>query len=289
MSTKPDDSDAVYANLVDAHCHPTDHPSTLGCIPKLRTSRLLVMGTRSEDWEAVEQLATDHPAKVVPAFGIHPWFAASATDASLATLKALLARHPAALVGEIGIDGVARDRATMEVYPLAPQLEIFKKQLLLAAETSRRVSVHTVRAHGHLLAALQDHLRDDDKTEQNGDAGDKTQGRERSIAFPPAVMNHSWSGSVETMRAMLAMKPGGDRLWFSFSTGVNGRSPKTPERIRAVPDNRVLIESDLHDAELIDAALWDACRMVADAKGWSMLETAERTRRNAKEFLGETC
>ncbi|KAI8587421.1 hypothetical protein BDZ88DRAFT_425385 [Geranomyces variabilis] len=284
MSTQTDDSDAVYANLVDAHCHPTDHPSTLGCIPKLRTSRLLIMGTRSEDWNAVEQLATAHPRKVVPAFGIHPWFAASATDSSFAELKAVLARHSTALVGEIGIDGVARDRATNEVYPLTPQLEIFKRQLLLAAENNRRVSVHTVRAHGHLLAALQE-LRDG-KTSQNG--GGSQGGKKRSSGFPPAVMNHSWSGSVETLRALLAMTPGGDRLWFSFSTGVNGRSPKTPERIRAVPDNRILIESDLHDAALIDAALWDACRMVADAKGWSMLETAERTRRNAEEFLGET-
>ncbi|KAJ3153788.1 hypothetical protein HDU86_005121 [Geranomyces michiganensis] len=280
MSSETDD--AIFANLIDAHCHPTDHPSTLGSIATLRASRLILMGTRAEDWDAVERVAADYPHKVVPAFGIHPWFAASAADSTLAMgrLKALLARHPTALVGEIGIDGVARDRTTSKVYPLAPQLEIFKQQLMLAVQTNRRVSVHTVRAHGHLLAALQE-LPGNAAQESASDSENNSEG-----VFPPAVMCHSWSGSVEVLRALLGMKPGGNRLWFSFSTGVNGNSPKTPERIRAVPDNRVLIESDLHDADMIDAALYGACQMVADAKGWTLRETAERTKRNAEEFLG---
>ncbi|KAJ3299186.1 hypothetical protein HK104_009790, partial [Borealophlyctis nickersoniae] len=74
-------------------------------------------------------------------------------------------------------------------------------------------------------------------------------------------------------------------IYCSFSTGVNARSAKVQDRIRAVPDDRVLIESDLHDASMVDKAMRDACEMVAGAKEWTVMEAGEKTGNNAKAFL----
>ncbi|KAI9354372.1 TatD related DNase-domain-containing protein [Zopfochytrium polystomum] len=108
-------------------------------------------------------------------------------------------------------------------------------------------------------------------------------------AFPPAVMLHSFSGPPELVQNLLRLpRPVASRFYFSFSTVVNARSAdaeKTRARIAAVPDDRILIESDLHDARLIDDACVAACRLVAGAKGWSLADTARRTAENAARFL----
>ncbi|TPX56008.1 hypothetical protein PhCBS80983_g04868 [Powellomyces hirtus] len=311
------DNDALHADLVDAHCHPTDTPATLGAVATLRTRRVLMMGTREGDWDAIADAASKWPTRVVPAFGVHPWFAHTVptppSASAFTSLERILASHPGALVGEIGIDSVAKDRTTGELYPFDQQLAVFRAQLALAGRMGRPVSVHTVRAHGCLVDVMremagkrqkkrnwkkereldrfytQGDSDDDDGNEHGGEKEQREEEEEevsRGASIPPAIMHHSYSGSTETIRALVSLPNGmGARFYFSFSTGVNGRSPKTTDHIRAVPDDRILIESDLHDAQQIDAAVNDACRMVAEAKGWTMKETAERTRRNAERFL----
>ncbi|KAI8820690.1 uncharacterized protein EV422DRAFT_529768 [Fimicolochytrium jonesii] len=294
----PSLSPATYSDSIDVHCHPTDTPDSLNVIPTLRTQRLLVMGTREEDWPLVAGAAEKWPEKVIPCFGLHPWFAhhcpapPSASEGSthppwLQTLTVQLESHPTALVGEIGIDGIAKDRTTDARYPFEHQLVIFRAQLQLAARMRRSVSMHTVRCHGHLVDVLREML-----ASGGGDGAEDD-------PLPPRLKHHSYSGSTETTRALLSLRSPhrgrkraslptpGSRMYFSFSAGVNGRSPKAMERIRAVPDDRVLLESDTHDARIVDAAMEDACRLVAAAKGWTIEETAETTGRNARRFLGE--
>ena len=50
--------------LPDAHCHPQDDPDHVSRLRDVRASRIAVMGTREEDWEAVEQLYKSFPEKV---------------------------------------------------------------------------------------------------------------------------------------------------------------------------------------------------------------------------------
>lgn len=190
------------------------------------------------------------------------------------------------MVGEIGIDSAARDRSNSK-YPFLHQVSLFRAQLALAAELRRPVSVHTVQCHGHLLDILRElaagvpkkgKLHQDAKSQQLALAQDP---------LPPKIMLHSYSGSPDIVRALLKLPNNtGRRFYFSFSIGVNARSPKAFDRIRAVPEDRILIESDLHDASGIDSAMLEACKFVATAKGWTLLETAEQIGKNAAEFLG---
>ena len=55
--------------------------------------------------------------------------------------------------------------------------------------------------------------------------------------------------------------------------------------IRAVPEDRLLVESDVSAAADARAATCRAVALVADVRGWSPAETAARTAANAREWL----
>ncbi|KAF8063711.1 scn1 [Scenedesmus sp. PABB004] len=333
--------------LADAHCHPQLDPARLGDVVALACPRLAAMSVSLDvDWDLTARLARLAAPKVLPGFGIHPWWAhlhASAVgdtwpdllearapgdvDAAIAILahhdpvtdsgayatnrpaapdaaqpagggpeqraqqaqaqphlgaglrvvpqaewearlRALLVEHPHALVGEIGIDRAATIPGSRARTSLAHQLELVRRQVAVAAELRRPVSVHCVRGYGALLGLL----------------ADLPPG-----AAPPGVMLHSYGGSVEEVRRFAALPHGvGRRVFFSFSAAINARAPaKLAARIAAVPDDRLLLESDQVTPGAIDPGLAAIAAAAAAAKGWSLAETAERALANFEDFYAD--
>jgi Tat protein secretion system quality control protein TatD with DNase activity len=79
-------------------------------------------------------------------------------------------------------------------------------------------------------------------------------------------------------------------VYFSFSTVINlstaGGESRFPDVVRACPDDRVLVESDLHFAgEEMDRVLEDVCRRVCEIKGWALEDGVARIRRNYEKFI----
>jgi Tat protein secretion system quality control protein TatD with DNase activity len=99
------------------------------------------------------------------------------------------------------------------------------------------------------------HWEDSTHAQSVSDAG---HAREMDVAqCPPRVMLHSYGGSADTLRAFLKLPTVGSRFYFSFSHVINADKEKhTPtkllERLRAVPDDRLLLESDQSSALDID-------------------------------------
>ncbi|GMF27907.1 unnamed protein product [Phytophthora fragariaefolia] len=105
--------------LIDAHCHLHDErlwspvsPSSRhkfdGVLSRARSahvSHVVSCATHENDWRTLEQLMgqqqpNDSP-KIVPSFGIHPWWAGEVSLEHMESLKSLrdtLARHPRASV-----------------------------------------------------------------------------------------------------------------------------------------------------------------------------------------------
>jgi len=55
-------------------------------------------------------------------------------------------------------------------------------------------------------------------------------------ALPPGIIMHSYGGSAGMIESFTTMKSGiGSRFYFSFSSVINMRSPKTVEVIKKVP------------------------------------------------------
>ncbi|KAI0390968.1 Metallo-dependent hydrolase [Xylariaceae sp. FL0594] len=203
---------------------------------------------------------------------------------------------------------------------VAHQVAILLAQLKLAAEMGRPVSVHGVQAHGVLYETIaecwkghekkvlnrrqrrqiapgaEDFASDNDDTDDDENAAEKrqekakqqTDSNNRQRAFPPRICLHSYSGPVEQLRAYIHPTVPAN-VYFSFSIAinwVNGGKEKIEDVLRAVPDDRVLVESDLHIAgEQMDASLEAVCRKLCHVKGWGLRQGVEILARNWKEFV----
>lgn len=90
--------------------------------------------------------------------GIHPWFAEKTAQSHPEwehRLLQLLKQFPTSFVGECGMDRVATDPITKQLYSWETQLNTFLIQWKLAAQEQRVVSVHVVQAQGWLLEFMR--------------------------------------------------------------------------------------------------------------------------------------
>lgn len=111
--------------------------------------------------------------------------------------------------------------------------------------------------------------------------------------YPPRICLHSFSGSVGTLEQWMRRNIPA-RIYVSFSTAVNmsteASRSKIDEVIKAVPDDRVLIESDLHTAGAdMDGMLEDMYRHVCKVKGWELEDGVARIKRNYQTFIFGQC
>jgi TatD DNase family protein len=202
----------------DAHNHL--HDPRLGdaepVIAAMRAAgveRCVVNATREEDWSAVEALAIAHPEFVVPAFGIHPWHAHTATDGWRERLAGLLEKHPQASIGEVGLDTWISS-PSMEI-----QRPVFIGQVRLACEMQRPLTIHCLKAWGALFEAFAE------------------------APPPPAFLMHSFGGSFETARRLVPLG-----ACFSFSGYfLHAKKSAVLEVFRQLPHDRILLETDAPD------------------------------------------
>jgi Tat protein secretion system quality control protein TatD with DNase activity len=193
---------------------------------------------------------------------------------------------------------------TREGRPLSPyrvnidhQKAILKAQFELAAKLHRPVSVHSVQAHGLVFEVMQALWKGHEKPSkaQRKKAMDATKahpGNEKSESksspFPPRLCMHSYSGPPEALKQFLAASVPAD-IYFSFSMAINFSSTSTAKVtsvIKAVPDDRILIESDLHCAgERMDKLLEEIVLKVCDIKEWTVEDGARRLKANWIKFI----
>jgi TatD DNase family protein len=255
---------------LDAHNHLHDlrlDPFRTDCLVELEglpISGAVVNGTREEDWPAVAALAAEHPW-ITPSFGLHPWHVGKRSDQWLETLRGFLERHPAAGVGEIGLD------RWIEGYDLEDQARVLHSQLSLAAELNRPATIHCLRAWGALTEALQS-------------------GPISARGF----LIHAYGGPVELIASFAARG-----AYFSFNSYfLHPRKPAKLETFRHVPIDRLLVETDAPDmrppAEINPRPLADssgtvinhpanidlAYRALAELRGMPVDELAKRVEEN---------
>ncbi len=142
--------------LFDSHVHLQAYPAdVLGRVLKRSraagVTRFGCCGSSQADWGAVLRIAGEEHG-VEPSLGLHPWFAGSAGADWFDELGTTLDQHPDVGVGEIGLDFTRDDPEV--------QKKIFTRQLSLACEMKRRVTIHSVKADGSLIRILSKHAAD---------------------------------------------------------------------------------------------------------------------------------
>lgn len=227
-------------------------------------SGCVVNATRENDWEVVREIAREFPEFVRPAYGVHPWFADTVEIGWEERLRNILSEDSRASVGEIGIDGWV-DSPSMKV-----QREVFSKQVAIALELDKVMTVHCLKAWDELFQLI-------DETE----------------AWPKKFLMHSFGGSIEIADRLI--KRG---AWFSFSGYfLQTRKRKSLEVFKHLPIERVLLETDAPEMapppELMKFSLDGKCNhpanlgMIAAAFEEEMGSgTLERVADNSNRFWG---
>ncbi|KAF9959876.1 hypothetical protein BGZ65_013009 [Modicella reniformis] len=104
--------------------------------------------------------------------------------------------------------------------------------------------------------------------------------------LPPRLCMHSYGGSRDMLKAFTKLDHPPE-IFFSFSIVINGRlqEQKLKELIMAVPEDRLLIESDHHSHSQVDSLLVEMVQRVAQIRGWTVEETVEKTAQNWHRFV----
>ncbi len=175
--------------------------------------RMAVKGCCEADWPKVIEIANRFN-NVCLAFGLHPWFISGHSSQCFQILENLLTRYPQASVGEIGIDHAIENRNDAE------QERVFLMQLEIARKLDRPVTIHCRRAWSRLIELL----------DQFGE-------------FPCGMLIHCFGGSVEVATELVERG-----AYISFSGSITRpNAKKAGSALRAVPDDRILIETDAPD------------------------------------------
>ena len=254
--------------LTDSHAHldmprfSADLSEVMARAREAGVTRIVTVGIDALSSRKAVDLAQEHSG-VFAAVGIHPEEARNSIPDDIDYL-AELAKHPGVVaVGEIGLD-FYRDYG-----PKERQVEVFKRQLELAARLQMPVIIHSRQAEAELVPILKEWL--------NGHA-----------AEAPGVI-HCFNGSLVTAKEYL-------RMGFYISLGGYIGYPSARairEVVKELPIDRLLLETDSpflppqsHRGERNEPSyVAETARELAGVKGLSYEEIAGATTENVKRVL----
>lgn len=202
--------------LFDTHCH-LNHEDLAGQVEAVMSravdAGVTHMAVVGYDWRSslyAVHLAERYP-QLAATVGIHPHDAETLDDVMFEKLAALAEAPSVKAIGEIGLD-YYRDLS-----PRAAQRKAFVRQLDLARQLGKPITIHDRDAHGDLMTILH--------KEMKGIVG--------------GIM-HCYSGSWEMAQECLKLG-----FEISFAGPVTYTNAKSlPEIARQLPLEHILIETD---------------------------------------------
>ena len=229
-------------------------------------TRMVVTGSSDQGNIDAAELADNYPGRLYATAGVHPHHAADYTAASDELIRSLLLRDSVVAVGECGLDYFRN------FSPRDAQLEAFRSQLDIAADTGLPVFLHQRDAHDDFVEILEPAL-------------DKVS---RAVA-------HCFTGEGESMREYLAMG-----LWIGITGWIcdERRGAHLQDIVGDIPDDRLLLETDApyllprtltpkpKSRRNEPAHLPEVLRVVAAARGQTEQHVAAITTANAIKFFG---
>jgi TatD DNase family protein len=249
--------------LVDSHCHLTaeayrdDLPAVLERAWQAGVGHIVVIGESPAAADAALALATSN-SRLSATAGIHPHDASDWSAARASWLEGVLRHEAVVAAGEMGLD------YHYDHSPRPAQQEAFDRQLDLAARARKPAVVHAREADDDVLAILANH--------------------------PGATaILHSYSSGLALLRWAL------DRgHYVSFSGMVTFRNWTLDDLIRAVPGERLLVETDgpylapvPHRGRRNEPALVQhVARRLAEVRGVPPERVIEETGTNAARVFG---
>lgn len=244
--------------LIDTHCHladaafAADREVVVARMQEAGVARALVIESTIAQLEQTLDWAMAHPG-IALATGCHPHDASHWSPELAGTLKTAWGRPRVRAAGEMGLD------YHYDYSPRDRQAEAFAAQLDLAVQAGLPAVIHAREADADVVAILREQPR-------------------------ATVILHSFSSGATLAQAGL------DAGWyFSFSGMVTFKSWSDTATLRAVADDRLLLETDApylapvpHRGKRNEPAnIPTIAAKVAEWRGTSPEHVADVTTRNA--------
>ncbi|MED0657752.1 TatD family hydrolase [Anoxybacillus ayderensis] len=223
-------------------------------------SHIVVVGFDRPTIQRAMELAEQY-SFIYAAVGWHPVDAIHMTDEDLIMIERLAAHPKVVALGEMGLD-YYWDQSPKDV-----QKEVFRKQIRLAKKVKLPIIIHNRDA----TADIVDILREERAEEVGG------------------VM-HCFSGSIEVARQCMDMN-----FYISFGGPVTFKNAKKPKEVaKEIPLDRLLIETDcpyltphpFRGKRNEPSYVKYIAEAIAELKGLSFGEVAQKTSDNAKRLFG---
>jgi TatD DNase family protein len=138
---------------IDTHVHLTDEAfiddknEVFARAAQAGITKMFEISCEQNLWD--KDLEISARQNIFVAFGIHPNYSHTATEADFKKLKRLIKNPKCLAVGECGLD------YHYDFAPVATQKEIFRKQLDIAIENEKPIIIHSRQAYDDLINILQ--------------------------------------------------------------------------------------------------------------------------------------
>jgi len=227
--------------------------------------KMVVTGSSNQGSLDALALAEANPGLLYATAGVHPHHASDYDDSSIDLIRSLAGKNIVVAIGECGLDYFRN------FSPRQAQLDAFRSQLEVAAETELPVFLHQRDAHDDFVGILEPMLPK----------------LSRAVA-------HCFTGEGESLREYLAMG-----LWIGITGWIcdERRGSHLKDIVHTIPDDKLLIETDApyllprslrlkpKTRRNEPAYLTEVLRVVAEARGQSEEHVAKITTSNAKLFF----
>jgi len=249
--------------LFDTHAHYDDRrfdglrDELLSGMPERGVGLILNVSASLDSSRESVAIAARYPF-VYASVGVHPGECGDMTDAALFELETLLDAPKVVALGEIGLD------YHYDAPPREVQRHWFSRQLELAARKGMPVIVHDREAHADVLDAVKRH---------------------------PGLTGvfHCYSGSAQMAAELVDMG-----FYISFTGNITFKNArKAPEVIKAIPLDRILIETDApylapepYRGQLNHSGyVYRVAEAIAELRGLSFDEAAALTADNGRRLF----
>lgn len=251
--------------LIDAHCHldderlAGDEAQVLQKAKEYGVELMVTIGTDEKTSAAAAKIAARHPGKVFHTVGAHPSDVDRFGEAELSEVERLARETGPKAIGEIGLDYYhSSDRAK--------QAEVFERMIRLARELSLPLVIHDRDAHEDVYRTLLEKAKD------------------------LKIMMHCYSAGPSFVDRFMGLG-----CLFSIAGPVtfkNGQDHR--DAVALIPLDRLVVETDspyltphpFRGQRNEPAYVKLTAEKVAEVKGISLGELAERTTQNARKFFG---
>jgi len=252
------------AGLIDTHCHldddrlAGDEEAVLLKAKEFGVETMITIGTDEKTSAAAAKIASRFPGKIYHTVGAHPSDVDRFSETELAEIEKLAREtHPKA-IGEIGLDYHHDSNREKQVV-------VFERMIHLAKSLSIPIVIHDRDAHEDIYRILSE----------------KAKGVK--------IMMHCYSAGPDFVERLMSLG-----CLFSIAGPVtfkNGQSIR--DAVAKIPLDRLVVETDSpyltpepnRGKRNEPAYVKFTAQKVAEVKGVSLDELAERTTQNAKNFF----